>query len=468
MRRKKDAAEDHGERRPLSQRVSPAPNANILAPALLVAIPPILFYTILFRNAVNIPILDDYDVVLGDLNRLLQLPTLSAKASSFLANQSGEFKLLLLHALSWLQFYFRGPIDFRLLSAVGNGFVLLLAIVLWKMFLPHRKDLAVRLGFFIPVSWLIFQLQYCETLNFATPGLQHIAVLPFSLGAIYLLSRGKGWAFSSALFFLVLAISSDGNGLLVIPVGLLILALARQYARIAVWLVVAAGCIAAYAYRYNVMQSAADPNHSIFSVILRLRPDYVIAFIGSAAGFPFHFKPASLLLGSLLSIFFVAMAWRGYPRRNPAVSYCVLFLLLTAIGVAGLRSDFGAANLPSRYAIYSALFLSFAWMAIVEEVLQYRQVTLVNDGVFLIAVAAALLFSLSMDLIGSMYIAERRRGLIKAMTEFEHPAIAEAAPSPIPPGVFIHSAEDTEQFRQRARAALLQSIKLDVYRPPSL
>ena len=39
------------------------------------------------------------------------------------------------------------------------------AILLWKMFLANTKNLAARLAFFIPVSWLLFQLQYVETLG---------------------------------------------------------------------------------------------------------------------------------------------------------------------------------------------------------------------------------------------------------------------------------------------------------------
>jgi hypothetical protein len=86
----------------------------------------------------------------------------------------------------------------------------------------------------------------------------------------------------------------------------------------------------------------------------------------------------------------------------------------------------------------------------------------------LIAVTATILFSLSMDLIGSMYIAERGRGLVRTMAAFEHAPPGEAAASPIPPGVFIHSAADTEAFKIRARTTLQESIRLGIYRPPAL
>jgi hypothetical protein len=461
---------EHGsvENRRESSRISPQSRAKTLIAALVVAIPPIFFYTVLFRKSLNIPFLDDYDALLNFMNEFVQLRTISARTSYILADQHGEIKLFFMQGLACLQFYLAGHIDFRVLSAIANGSVLFMAILLWKMFLPTNRDFASRLAWFIPVPWLIFQLQYYEALNFATVGLQHVVGLVFSLGAIYLLVRGERWAFFNAAGFLILAVASDGDGLLLIPLGLLILILARRHARAVGWLIVSAGCIAAYAYRYDPTLSATHAHQSIFSVAMRFNPAFVIAFIGGAASFPFHFKAGRLILGSLLCIFFVYMTWRGYARKNPAVAYCVLFLLLTATGVAGLRSDFGFAYLPSRYMIFSALFLTFAWFVIVEEFLQYSRAPLLDNGIFLCAVAAAVLFSLTMDLIGFNLIERRNRDLVQAMTQFEHPSSPDAAPSPAPVFSMPDSGGLSNAWNLRARETLLRSIRLGVYRPPPL
>ncbi len=429
--------------------------------------PPIFFYTVLFRRALNIPIFDEYDALLNFLNELVQLKTISARTSYFLASQHCEFKLFFMHGLGCLQYYLSGHIDFRLLSAIGNGFVLLLAILLWKMFLPHR-DFASRLALFIPVSWLIFQFQYFECLNWAIGGLQHVAGLVFSLGAICLLVRGERWAYYNAAAFFILAVSSDGAGLLLVPIGLLILALGRHYRRAAGWLVISAACIFAYAYRYNVMQSGAHAHRSIFSVAMGFRPDYVIAFMGCAASYPFGFKAGGLLLGSLLCIFFAYMTWRGYIRKNPTVACCVLFLLFSSLGAAGLRSDFGASHLPSRYTLYSVLFLAFAWFAIAEDFLQDSRVSLLDNGIFLGAVFTTILFSLSMDFIGFSLMGARDRELVKAMAEFEHPTLTESSPSPSPPVSASLPGEEPNPWNLHARAVMIQSIKLGIYRPPPL
>lgn len=449
--------------------------------ALFVAFPPIIFYSLLTARGLNIPYLDDYDGVLGFLNRMVQLDPFGAKVSYLIARQDSEFKLVLMHGVAWIQLALGGHVDFRLLGAIGNGSILLLAIVLWKLFLPGQKDTAQRLAWFIPVPWLLFQLQYWDALNWATPGLQHLPVLPFALGAVYFLLRPKRASFSLGLACLALAASSDGNGLIMIPIGMLILGLRRRYTRLAGWVAVSAGCIAMYAYHYHailseasghgtaIMLSSTAAHRSLFSVILRMRPLYVVSFMGNAAGFAFLFKTSSIILGILLCLFFASLVFRGYYRRNPAVFYSLLFLLATSIGVAGLRSDFGLEqSLLPRYTIYSVLFVILAWFAIVEEFVQPRRRPLLNDGIFLSAVAAAILFSLFMDFAGAHAIDVRNQVLVEAMLRFEHPTPQDPAPSPSIPVKGPWPLATSSPFNPHAREVLLESMKLGIYSPPDL
>ena len=237
----------------------------------------------------------------------------------------------------------------------------------------HHNDLVDRIALFIPVSWLLFSFNMLRPSTGRCPRSQTCPCCS-SRSAQSIFMQETRRAFCGALACLILAVASLANGILVIPVGLLILAVNRRYARLVGWLVISAGCIAAYAYRYNVMSSQSRVQHSVLSTVIRARPLFVLAFIGNVAALPFrgiHYHVVvllSVLLGLLLCGFFVALAMRGYYRRNPVVSYCVLYLLLTAIGVAGLRSDMGLVlSFSLRYRIYSALLLIFAWFAIVEE-----------------------------------------------------------------------------------------------------
>jgi len=455
----------------MPSQVLPRLGPKTLIGAAFVALPAILFYAILFQAAINVPFQDDYEALLDFLNQMAQRRSLSAKISYFFAAQFNEYKLFFGHGLAWLQFFLLGHIDIRILCALGNGFVLLLAVLLWKMFLPNHENLAHRIAFFIPVSWLLFQLQYVETLNWAMPSLQNLPVLVFSFSTIYLLMLETQQAFYGALIGLILAIAASGNGLITIPIGVIILALGRHHTRVVGWLVISAGCVTAYAYRYVIMPSQTHIHHSFFSLI-RTRPLYVVAFMGSTAAFPLGglnhrlVVLTSLLLGLLICIFFAALARRGYIRRNPLVSYCVLFVMLTAIGVAGLRGDSGIAHsLDSRYKIYSTLLLIFVWFAIVEEFLQHQSVPLWRNRTFIIAVSGTVLFCLSMDPWGWSYLSGRNHTIVSGMAAYEHPASPESSLGPILPNP--NQDPRLNELDRRAPVILTQSMKLGIYRPPA-
>jgi hypothetical protein len=430
--------------------------------ALCVLLPAVIFYSVLFRMAINLPYDDDYEALLDFLNKLVELKGFAAKTSYFFSSQYNEYKLFFGHAVAWLQLSLFGHVNIRVLCAIGNAFVL------WKMFLPNHRDLGDRLIFFIPVSWGLLQLDYVETLNWAMPSLQNIPILLFSLGTINLLLRAGRLAFYSALVCLMLAVAASGNGFFVIPIGVLILAAGRHYQRIAIWLLISAACIAAYAYRYNVMSSQSRMQASVLSTVLQPRPLYVIAFIGNTASSPLvgHFPrleiQASLLLGVLLCGLFIALWRRGYVKRNPLVGHCVLFLLMTAIGVAGLRSDFGIEqSLSSRYAIYSVLFLIFAWYAVVEEFLIDNRPS-VRNGTLLVTIAGVVLFSLVMDRRAWLFLTWRDGQIITGMQAYERPGSTLGPVLPIK-----GQGPRLDELDRHAPEILRQSTGLGIYRPPS-
>ena len=164
--------------------------------------------------------------------------------------------------------------------------------------------------------------------------------------------------------------------------------------------------------------------------------------------------------------FFVAMAMRGYYRRNPVVSYCVLYLLLTAIGVSGLRSDMGLVlSFSLRYRIYSALLLIFAWFVIVEEFLPKAGVSPRRNRILLSVIVCTALFSLSMDAWGWSYLTERNRRTVLGMAAFEHPVAGEASNGPVLQ-VPDHDAR-FDLLARRAPEILKRSMELGIYRPPA-
>lgn len=444
--------------------------AGVPIPALLIALPAALFYGILFRHLVNLPLYDDYGAVLQFLNRMVQAKGAAAKLAVFVAGQHNEYKIFLVHGLAWAQLALLGHVNFVQLSELGDCAVLALALLLWRMFLPGEKDLAKRLAFFVPVAWLLFQLGYYETLTAAVNSLQNLWVIVFSFLTIRCLMRPSRAAYAGALLSYGLAIASSGNGFLLLPVGLLILVARHQFARAAGLLVASAVCIAAYAYRYNTMSSQAASGGSVFSTLLHARPDYSIAFVGNAGAIAGS-SPISiaicLALGTILLLFFGWLVRRGYVRRNPLVSCCTLFILLTAVGVAGLRSDYGLiSSLSSRYTIYGVLLSILAWTAAVEEFLQQQDQPLLNNGPYLAMTIATVLFAFWSDAIGYRILVGYEDRLLTSMAAFEHPGLPGSAEGPMPPFPVKNAA--TTGWRAQSRETLIESIRLGVYEPPKL
>ena len=442
--------------------------ARLAIPALLVVAPGALFYGCLFSHLIDLPFYDDYSAQLGFLNQMVQAKGMAAKIVLLLAAQNNEYKLFFIHSLGWGQVVLLGHVNFVPLCVLGDSSVLVLAFLLWTIFLPEEKDLAKRLAFFIPAAWMLFQLGYWETLNWAMASLQNLWVIVFSLGTIQCLLRPTRKAYASGLLLYALAIGTSGNGLLLLPVGVLILATRRQLARVAGWLALSVVCIAAYAYRYNLMSSQAPSRGSVFSTLAHFRPDYSIAFIGNAAaiaGSSLISVWMCLTLGSVLLLFFGWLGWRGYVRRNAPVSYSVLFLLLTAVGVAGLRSDFGLMqSASSRYAIYGALLVILAWTAVTEEFLQHRSEPLLNNGPYLAMTMAAVLFALWMDEIGYLKLAGREADAVRWMEAFEHPGSPGSSEGPM--AEYQQQSAATVASRLEARVILKESMQLGVYEPP--
>jgi len=438
--------------------------ARLAIPALVVAFPAVLFYTILFRTALDIPFYDEYGTLVF-IDKMIHIHGWIDRVKFIFETQFNEYKLIFAETVVWLQFLFVGRTDFKLLSAISNAFVLLLALLLWRMFLPSEKDMSKRLTLFIPVSWLLFQLQYFEILNWGGAGLQHIPSTVFAFAAIYFITRLSRTAFCAALLCYLLAIASSGTGFLLIPIGLLLLASVRNYQRIVIWLVTSAACILVYFYRYNVMSSKSSPDHSIASALLHMQPAIVFGFIGGSATIPF--RPLSFVLGVGLSIFFVWLGFRGYFRKNPAVSGCILFLLLTAVGVAGIRSGQGiAGGIPSRYTFFSALFLILAWFAVAEQFLQKGKKNLLDSGVYLCFAAASMSFCIFMDTLNLIEINSWDKTLVEGMKAFEHPTPPDLNKGPLLP--LWKGDIDREAYNPQARAILIESMRLGIYRPPQL
>lgn len=329
--------------------------------AVMILTPILVFYGLLAHETVNLPYLDDYGV-LRFVCDWSQLQTLHDKLGAIIGSQHNEYKVMFANAIYALQYLSTGHVNFAVLSAFGNFFVLPLYLVLYRMWAADRRAIEERVLLFVPVSWMLFQLQYYSLLSWPGSTLQNIPVVFFSLLAIQLLSRDTQGAFYLSLVSLALAIASSGNGFFVIPVGCLMLIQFRRPARIAGLLCVSVAMLAVYLHGYNFNSSQSHADHSVVSSLHHISPLYALSLLGASIARYGSYIPAAILGGCLCGAFLYSIFDKFY-IKNPAIFYSICFILITSVAISGLRSDLGTAqSLVSRYRIYSNLMLVFFYL----------------------------------------------------------------------------------------------------------
>jgi hypothetical protein len=220
------------------------------------------------------------------------------------------------------------------------------------------------------------------------------------------------------------------------------------------------------------MASQSPGNSSIFSAIRHLKVMYVFSFLGAIGEIGAYLIPHSdravdsFAVGITLSCLLGVFAYRGRLSRDPAVNAAITFIFLTALGVAGIRSGFGAEeSTASRYRIYSSLLLILVWYTVSEQWLQHSSKAVWKLWLFRVFCAFAIIFSISYDLGGFRYIQLRKTTMIEGMRLYEHPPEPASTEGPL----FTdsgHVISFRPSFNLIARRLLMTAQTDGIYTPP--
>jgi hypothetical protein len=379
----------------------------------LMAIPAIVFYVIVSRAAFRIPILDDYDTILGSLNWLSQHPGLSPKLLFILTNEHNGYKLLFLNSVVIGQYSALGKVYFLPLVALGNAIAGLIFITVLLMARPKASQPIAAWLFLVPIAWLILQLQYASALDFASSSLQHLAVILFALLSIYLLGLDSRWAFVVSCLALVLSIGSSPNGFFAGPAGLLMLGQSRRWRRFAAWTATWTAMLVVYLYRYHPLAAATGLGDT-GGHAAHFNAGYALSFLGSSAARYSAVTP-SVILGLLLCGVFAIAVYRRYFRQNPAIFYSMLFILINAAAVSVWRSGFGVEqSLASRYRIQSNLFLAFSYVFIVENLLPLWRRKWARIGFLVVSLVVSVAFCALSDWAGARFLEAKKQAVTES------------------------------------------------------
>jgi hypothetical protein len=397
---------------------------------IAVVLPPIVAFSILYRQRISVPYHDDYAVILAFANDYRQLHGFNAKALDVATTQSNDYKLGFVHFVIALELELTGHLNFAFLITLGNLLLLAIAYLLWRVYRRDGSALNQQLLEFVPVSLLFFSLTYWESLNWAMAGLQNLSVIMFSLLAIYLLNI-KGtkslpfWILLLASASAVLAAFSSANGFLLAPVGLFLLLRRKAILGAPVWCAGFVLPLAAYRYHYVPFYVSVDAMHRSYVG----KVAYVFGFLGCAI----QERWVAGLLGLVIfAVLFLAVRF-GFERTHPIPLYFSLWILLTASLVAWLRQ-----GIASRYSIYSLLLLiSCYWF--LAQYLPTRSAAFTRKRVCMVSIVLAAVLCLTSDIVAYGHLKQRRERVLSGLenyranppvnTPMNDPETRQAAPS---------------------------------------
>jgi hypothetical protein len=336
-----------------------------------IATPILCFYAILAHHLINLPLGDDYDTVLPFMTRIATMDWLHRLGYLF-QFQHNEYKLIFENAVFAAQYAAIGRPNFVILCLAGNLLVLVLFLGIWRCLMPNI-DLDQKLMTAVPIAFVLFELRYAETLNWSMAALQNISVLVFSLFCIACLTRSRDW---SACLLFALSIACSGNGFILLPIGVWLMASRRAWAQLAAWIAVFATMAAVYFVHY-VPYSPNNSPVTLMRMIQHLNPIYTLSYMGSLIGLQWVISAS---VGAALLFVFVLMIRKRYDRVNATVFYFAIFLIVTAVAVGGIRSDLGLyQSFTGRYRIYSVLLMVCSYIFAMETSKRWFRPALVTS-----------------------------------------------------------------------------------------
>lgn len=272
---------------------------------------------------------------------------------------NNEHRMITSRLLTVASWWLTGTVDFRVIGAIGNLFLVGLCVALiLSAGTPGRR---LRLG--VVLAFLMFQFEHYENLFWSGASIDHFQVVALAVGAFVLLARGSLAAVVGAGALAVLATFTLAHGLVVWPVGAFILWQAKRLGALGSWLVVAGltgwmflhGFEVNSAHRFAAFDGTGLGHIAVYWISLLGAP----LALGQTALAPY----AGVLLLALIVGFGLRGAWRHETILLPVVAFCIGSLLLVAIG----RAEVTGGQLHSRYMVLSALAWAAALFVVIEH-----------------------------------------------------------------------------------------------------
>jgi len=424
--------------------------------AWLVMLPAAVAYAILWRCFTALPIIDDYPELFVFAIGFTKAHGWMAKLGLLFTAQVGPYKLLVDHGLVALQLLLTGHMDLPVMIVLGNLMPIGIFVLLWRHADRGHAPARSQWLLLLPVSLLVFSMNYAETLDWAMIGLVHPAVIFVSMAALHCLVQRSAKSFAVACGLGVLASATSPNGLLLWPVGLVYLLLHdRRPGRLLGWC--AAIAVAAFGYFFRFQPEGLSAHATVAAKLI-----FFTMFCGGAME-NMHHRPLpyiSLVVGAAVVLVATDALRTRYDRRNPFVFFTAAWLLCTALVVANGRAAMGLeVSLSSRYKIFCDVLLACCYLYLLDRAAEPRRRRWLVGA----SIAAALVVNVGGDVAGERMLALRRERAEAAMRSYA------AAPQSASPMFLVEGELNPSEVmeEERARLELNEAMRLGIYEPPT-
>lgn len=326
------------------------------------------FFTVC-QLADNTPKFDDHNDVFGFFKQLaLARNPLQAIGAFFYPNN--EHITAVSHIIYFLQYQLLGEVRFYPLIIIGH-----LIIIATGCLLGMAANNSRRPFYFAVIAIGYINLYYWDSSFKAMTAISNQIVILFAVATFFALLRwNKYWL---ALTFAVLATFSQGNGILVWPLGLLVLLLdnhwqAARWRYTSIWIIAAALAIVIYSWARHFYSEPSPATAELFFSFLQQYPllpfSSALAFLGSTIFSASHVTLAIGLGSGTLLIFFYCT--RYYKNLNALIAVIVIFLITSAVIASvtrGLLAADASGVLESRYKMYSIAFVLLVLILLCEQ-----------------------------------------------------------------------------------------------------
>jgi hypothetical protein len=329
---------------------------------LLSAVFTVIYFYIVYRFSVNIPMDDDFPSLQNFLIRFIQADNIQEKIFLLLENGNGH-RLLFMRLIVLLVYVACGKLNYSICIFIVNLFLLGISVLLYKMI--RSKDMNGLWMFLIVL--LLFNGQNIGNSIVAQFGLTNIGSIFIAFLSIYLLLINHRIAFICGLLLSLITIYSNGNGMLMIPPVIACFCIQKRMKELICFGIISVTAALFYFYGLDSSRLGGD----MWGHLPVLIANFFI-FIGCNLWIP-SVKFMSLFAGMVCSIIYVWGICNKVYKRNLFCYACLTFLFITAVAVAVGNAPVlgGESTTPWRYRIYGSLFLILTAFLLVNNAKEF-------------------------------------------------------------------------------------------------